>query len=265
MSKKIKIISIGAGNIAHHLIPALYNVAPCSIQQVYSRTLKNAAHLAHKVDAQAISKLDHIGSDADLYLIMVPDDDIKSVVDALPELEDSQILAHTSGATPSNTLKAISKNYGAFYPLQTFKKNIPVSIEHTPFLIYGNNSNTTRYLRSLARKISSKVSECNDKERLTYHLAAVFVNNFTNHMACVARRLLESEKLEVSVLQAIVETTCHRMINGDPCISQTGPAIREDIALQNRHLKLLETNPEWQALYQSVSQSIKTMYHENSK
>ena len=52
-----KIILFGSGNVASHLGKALKN-NNYKIQQVYSRTLKNAKKLATILDAHATNKLE---------------------------------------------------------------------------------------------------------------------------------------------------------------------------------------------------------------
>ena len=264
MPKTIRIVSIGAGNIAHHFIPALHGI-PCEISQVYSRNIKHANHLAHIVNAESIDKFSDIDHAADFYLIMVPDDAIASVVAELPQLNENQFVAHTSGATPSYKLKSLGPNYGAFYALQTFRINKTLNLSKTPFLIYGNDATSLRFFRTLARKLSSKVQEVNDKERLIYHLCAVLVNNYTNHLACIAKEILDQEELDSEVLSPIIKTTYNTILENDACENQTGPARRKDISLQRRHLRILDDNPEWQNLYKALSRSINKMYNENSK
>lgn len=252
----LSIVSIGAGNLAHHFIPAL-DKKGCQILQVFSRDIDNAKKLALKVNAQVTDQLEGINPDADLYLIMVHDDAIRSVVDALPKLQDHQILAHSSGATPTLLLAKKSKNYGSFYALQSFKKQQPQDISQVPFLIFGNNVDTTRRLRMLARQLSPTVKEVNDNDRLRYHLAAVLMNNFTNHLACKTNEFLEDNKLDRTVLQPIVTASFDKILSHDPCSIQTGPAVRNDIKIEAKHLKLIEEDPYLTAIYKSLSQSIK--------
>ena len=149
----IKVVSIGAGNLAHHFIPALHK-AGCEILQVYSRTLNNAAKLARKVSATATNNLTHLNKEAEVYLIMVKDDAIKEVIDQLPEFRSDQVLAHSSGATSTQILGKKAAQFGSFYALQSFKKNRPADLEKIPFLIFGNTPYATRLLRMMARQLS---------------------------------------------------------------------------------------------------------------
>jgi len=260
MSTLPKIVCIGAGNIASHLVPALYKSGNL-ITQVYSRSHDHAYRIAIKVDAQPISDFEKIDISADIYLIMVNDDAIAEVTNLLPTLSIKQIICHTSGGTPTTLLGAKSKSYGSFYPLETFKKGIKIDMSRVPFLIYGSNDYTTRTLRMIARQISSHVSLATDAEREKYHMSAVFLNNFNNHLVCLAQDYLKTEELNPAILDAILKTTFTRMLDRKVCDNQTGPAIRNDIKVESRHLELLENNPTLQEVYQVLSNSIKSKYH----
>ncbi len=263
MSNKIKIVAIGAGNIANHLIPALHKI-PVQIEQVYSRKINNARKLSSKVDAEAINNLSDINPEAHLYILMVPDDDISDVVAELPRLNETQYLVHTSGSQKIRVLNKASSNYGSFYPLQSFNKAEQTELATTPFLIDGNNPKIIRMLRSLARKISPKVISCTDQERLNYHLSAVFINNFINHLSCISKELLHKNNLDPSILEPISKSTFNKILESNPCKIQTGPAIRKDIKLHKQHLQLIKHNEEWSKIYKAISKSIIKRYHEDS-
>ena len=263
MSSLPKVVSIGAGNVASHLIPALHKAGNI-ITQVYSRDLDYAQKLALKVKANSINDLQQLDDTADIYIIMVHDDAISDIVDKLPTLSNKQIVCHTSGGTPTTILGRNAKSYGSFYPLETFKKNSTLEIEKVPFLIHGSNEYTVRTLRMIARQVSTKVSLANDVEREQYHMSAVFLNNFSNHLVCLAQDYLSESGLDPRMLDAILQTTFTRMLNGDVCTNQTGPAIRNDIKVEQRHLDLLKEKPALRALYKGLSNSIKAKYHQKT-
>lgn len=260
MSTLPKVVCIGAGNVASHIIPALFKAGNL-ITQVYSRNHDHAYRIAIKVDAQPISDLDKIDISADIYLIMVNDDAIAEVTNLLPPLSVKQILCHTSGGTPTNLLADKSNSYGSFYPLETFKKDSAMDMSKVPFLIYGSNDYTTRTLRMVARQISSNVSLATDAQREKYHMSAVFLNNFTTHLVCLAQDYLLEQKLDPKILDAILETTFERMLERNVCDNQTGPALRNDIIVENRHKELLHNNHMLKEVYQILSSSIKAKYH----
>jgi len=216
MSKLFKVVGIGAGNVASHLLPAIAELEGITVTQVFSRQLKKARRLSIRVDAQPINNLAKIDSSADLYILMVHDDAIKEVAANLPTLSAKQFLVHTSGATPTDCLDVVASNFGSFYPLQSFRTKKNVQLSEVPFLVYGNNAKTLRKLRMLARQLSTTVKEANDEERLKYHLSAVLLNNFTNHLACLSYQYLRDNDLNPKVLSAILRTTFDRIINESP-------------------------------------------------
>lgn len=262
MSHLPEIVAIGAGNIASHIIPALYQKG-CTISQVFSRTHINASGLAHKVKASAIDDLKEIKNDADIYILMISDDSIPIVLSKLPTLNENAIVCHTSGATDIDILANVTDHFGSFYPLQSFKKNKPLDIKKVPFLINASNRDTLRTLRVIARQISTYVENVSDEERLIYHLSAVFVNNFSNHMACIAQTILEQNNLNSEILKPIIETTFQNIITQKACDIQTGPAIRQDYNLQRKHLKIIKNKEMWNKIYKTVSDSIHQTYNTN--
>ena len=63
----MKVVSMGAGNVATHLIGELHKNS-FEIVQVYSRTEKSAEILANEVNAMPVTDLRAIVKDADLYI-----------------------------------------------------------------------------------------------------------------------------------------------------------------------------------------------------
>lgn len=262
MPNSLRIVSIGAGNIANHLIPSLYKL-DCTITGVYSRSLDNAMYLANKVKSQPFTSLDDLPANSDIYIIMVADDALESVIQTMPELSSDAIVVHTSGASPITLFNRKFKSYGSFYPLQTFKKGRDIAISEVPFLLNASSPEVLRTIRTLARKLSPKVYEVTDKQRLYYHLSAVFINNFSNHMACIGRQVLSQNDLDPEVLVPIMTTTFDKILEDNPCSNQTGPAIRKDKNLQYKHLDLIKDNSYWSEVYKTISLSIEKTYHKN--
>jgi predicted short-subunit dehydrogenase-like oxidoreductase (DUF2520 family) len=261
MHNPIRITSIGSGNVAWHITKALKNIG-CEINQVYSKNKDNALNLALRLNCDHTDSLYQLNTNSDLYLIMISDDAISDTVREMPELNQGQIVAHTSGSVPSTVLSHKYEHYGSFYPLQTFLRNQDVDVSKVPFLVYGNTPEALRFLRMTATKLSSNVSEVNDYERLHYHLSAVFINNFTNHIACIADQILDNNKLDSSILSPLIKTTFEKISKGNTCKNQTGPAKRNDSKLMEKHLHLLKGNDSWKNVYKSISDSIKHQYED---
>lgn len=68
----MKIVFVGAGNLATNVARALKD-AGHEITQVYSRTQASADALASQVGAEAVSDLDGVAREADIYIVSVKD------------------------------------------------------------------------------------------------------------------------------------------------------------------------------------------------
>jgi hypothetical protein len=166
-----------------------------------------------------------------------------------------KVAVHTAGAVSKNVLQDVSSNYGVLYPLQSLNKNIeaPASI---PFLIDGNNQHTVSVLSQLAKDLSDEVNTANDEERLRLHVAAVFVNNFTNHLYEVAAEYCEKEKVNFNLLRPLIVETAQRILTHSPASVQTGPAKRNDVFTLQKHLQLLANHAKQKYLYMKLTDSI---------
>mgnify|MGYP001466299400 CR=1 FL=1 len=75
-------------------------------------------------------------------------------------------------------------------------------MNEVPFFIEGSNSNFSATLFDLAWEISSHVNYANSQERRELHLAAVWVNNFTNHLIHIAKEYLERKDIDFAHLNS---------------------------------------------------------------
>ena len=254
------IVLIGAGNVGSQLGAALHKEG-YFISQVYSKTKGSADKLAKKLNATAINDLKKINTSASVFIIAVPDDAIESVAKQL-RVKD-KIVVHTSGTADMKILKSTSKNYGVFYPLQTFSKDIPVNFKTVPICVEGSNKKTAESLLYFAKSISKNVEKVDSDERKKLHLAAVFACNFSNHMYAVADVFLKKNKLSFDLLRPLIEETTAKMKTNEPSQTQTGPALRGDKKTMNAHLKLLSKDKKLQSIYEVLSESIVAVSKKN--
>jgi predicted short-subunit dehydrogenase-like oxidoreductase (DUF2520 family) len=246
------IILIGAGNVATQLGIALHD-AGYRISQVYSRSKSSATLLSKKLKASPVTDLKKLDTDAAIYIIAVKDDAIESIAKQL-KLKD-KILVHTSGSVSMDVLKKASKNYGVFYPLQTFTKNKKVDFKSVPVCIEGNNKATATTLQYFAKSISSNVQIINSEHRKVIHLAAVFACNFSNHMYAIADEILKKNKLSLDILKPLIAETADKIKDTSPVKAQTGPAVRGDKKTMEKHLKMLG-DKKLKEMYKIISKSI---------
>lgn len=250
----MKIVLLGSGNVATHLAKALRANGE-DILQVYSRDLGHAKKLANDVQALAVSEINEINKNADLYIISVKDDAIESVAVALGNLNG--LVVHTSGTTNISVLSKYNKRVGVFYPLQTFSKDKSVSFNEVPLCLEAKEEADLSILQELAKKLSKSVYEIDGERRKVLHLSAVFASNFPNHLFALAAEILRQHDLDLDLLRPLISETAEKIRTNAPFDVQTGPAVRNDEITINEHLAMLNNLPNLQKIYQSLSESIK--------
>ena len=257
----MNIVLLGSGNTAT-VLAKLMVAKQHSIVQVWSRTLTNAHELTTKVGGIAFEFLNDITKEADLYIIAVADDAVGTVAAQL-QLKN-KIIVHTAGSVSKEFLQNTSANYGVLYPLQSLRREME-EIPEIPFFIDANSKEVKVLLYDFAKELSRSVAFANDAERLHMHLAAVVVNNFTNHLYAVAENFCSEKQLHFQMLMPLIKETAMRLTQVSAKDAQTGPARRGDRATINKHLHLLKENKKLQFIYQTLSNSILDMYHKKEE
>ena len=248
------VVIIGAGNLATQLALSLHEKG-IRVKQVYSRKTESASELAGKVNAGFTNDLSQLLLETDLYIIAVKDSAIQEVLENL-RLKDDQLIVHTAGSVPMNILEGFSANYGVFYPLQTFSKSRRIDFSDIPICIEANHPFNMLKLEKLGEMLSSSVNQINSEERKTLHLAAVFVNNFVNHLYAVGADILHDKKLDFDLLKPLIRETAEKIVSLHPIDAQTGPAKRNDQNTIQTQLKMLQDKPEFQKIYSFATESI---------
>lgn len=253
MKKEIKrVFIIGAGNVGSQLAIALKSIV--EVVGVYSKSGVSAKLVTEQFELPFFESLEEIPS-CDLVLICSNDDSIQSI---LEKLDNRFNVAYTSGSVELNQLPN-RPNLGVFYPLQTFSKGRKVELNKVPFLIEATNEIFKNQLFDLGLKLSKNVSFADSADRKKLHIGAVFINNFTNHMAYLAKEFVESNELNWEFLKPLLEETTNKIMDVNPFDVQTGPARRNDQLVINNHLEQLTGTPH--DIYKIVTKSIVNTYH----
>lgn len=243
---------LGSGNTAT-VLSALIKKAGHELVQVLSRKIENARSLASLYGAASGSLFDPVYCEADIYILALNDAALDNV-SKFTGLKN-KFVVHTAGSVSINVLKDCSEKFGVLYPLQTLSK-FTEHIPEIPFLVDGNTREICHIILGLARSFSGKVIEANDKERLGYHVAAVFVSNFSNHMYALGELFCNKERLEFKTLLPLINEVNDRVNHYSPFLTQTGPAMRDDVFTLNRHLQILAPYPDLRYTYLKMTESI---------
>jgi predicted short-subunit dehydrogenase-like oxidoreductase (DUF2520 family) len=265
---KIKVLIIGSGNMAWHIVSHLSFFKRFELT-VYSRS-QNAhlKQLQKEFKTKSITDWKKIDKDYDMYFICTADSGIQELAQKIKKLKTQGIVIHTSGTVPLKDISRASKHAGVFYPLQSFTYGQSVNWLETPIFIEGSDKKTTEYLSDFAAIFSKKVVKLNSAQRLKLHLAAVIAGNFSNAMYSAAYRYLDSElgsNNYFDYLVPLINSTAKKVRSVNPVAAQTGPASRGDKETQKKHIGLLKKYPDMKKIYKSLSKLIEKQKKAHAK
>jgi len=248
-----KVVLIGAGNVATYMGNVLQSKG-VHIEFVYSQSLESAKRLGVQLGTAYSENLKDLPAEADLYMIAVSDDAIKELVS---RLDVGGLVAHTSGTLDIDVISNFPEA-GVFYPLQSFSRTNPLQNKEFPICVEATRSDNLHSLKELAAKLVGvgSVYELNTIQRKAVHLAAVFASNYSNHMYQIAEELLKREDLNFDILRPLIVETAEKVKRMNPNEAQTGPAKRGDVKVMQEHMRELEPDPDYKALYTLISNSI---------
>ena len=192
------------------------------IGQVYSHTPENAQQLAALLGCPWTTDPETVDTDADLYVFSLKDTVLADVIARVRPNEG--LWVHTAGSMPMDVFNGHTANYGVLYPMQTFSKTREVDFNVIPFFLEANTSENAGKLQHV--------------------------------------KLLEEQDIPADVLLPLIDETAAKIHTMPPRVAQTGPAIRYDENVINKHLAMLGDS-DMRSIYRLISQSIhKEAQHE---
>lgn len=225
---------IGRGNVASHLFRALQD----------------------KIEVVLVNPhtLEELPDNPEVILLAVKDDAIKEVASKINRPQ--ALIAHTAGSVEMKELEGFSKEFGVFYPLQTFSKDVTLQYSEIPVFVEGSSPEKVKKLRDIAALFSAHVKEADSSSRKVLHLASVFACNFTNALALISKDLLEQSDIDFTVILPLMKQTVEKLNVMPPEKAQTGPAVRGDRGILYQHCRMLNSNPDIQQIYALLSELI---------
>ena len=226
----VSVAIVGQGNVGFHLYQALGKSDNLHVTQFNSRQ-------RHPIE------------EFDLAIIAVSDDAIAEISKHIK----STLVVHTSGTAAIDVLKNI-KQKGVFYPLQSFSKEKEVDFTQVPFCLEANHKEHLELLENLSQFLGSKTYRISSEQRKYLHVAAVFANNFTNHMYKTAHDICTQYDVPFDILLPLIDETSQKIKSLAPAEAQTGPAKRNDQETIKNHVNLLYDSQR--ELYKTLTDSI---------
>jgi predicted short-subunit dehydrogenase-like oxidoreductase (DUF2520 family) len=245
----IKIVIIGYGNVAQHLIKAFAKSEIVKVIQVFTRHKNNVTLLPDSV--QITNNINDL-AEADLYIIAISDNAIAEVSSQLAF--KNKLVVHTSGSLSIDDLSDNNRK-GVFYPLQTFSKSKEINFAAIPICLEAQNNADYQLLETVAKSISNKVLNINSQQRKALHVSAVFVCNFVNHLYQIGNEICAENNIPFEILQPLIQETANKVISLSPIEAQTGPAKRNDTQTINAHLNFLNDDNQ-KEIYKLLTKSI---------
>ncbi|MRH99266.1 DUF2520 domain-containing protein [Kriegella sp. EG-1] len=234
----IKVAIIGGGNVAYHLSKAFQTNEKVETSVFNGRT-----------------DLSKLIKNIDVCIIAVSDSAVIKVAKKLLNID--VLVAHTSGSVSINELP--NKRKAVFYPLQTFSKEKKIDFTKIPLCIETETKADFNTLNVLASSISNTVLKISSEQRKALHAAAVFANNFSNHMYYIAEDICKNNELPFDLLKPLIHETADKINTVSPFDAQTGPAKRKDLKTIQEHEKFLKDSSH-KLIYKQLTQSILNTY-----
>jgi len=250
----IRVVLLGAGNVATHLMKAFSITKKVELVQLYARSKDKIEAFENDVDiTTSLSNL----KEADVYIIAIADDAIGEFSSQIP-LQNA-LVVHTSGSVSMSSIDSRFRK-GVFYPLQTFTKGTTVDFSTIPICIETQHNDDLLVLDKLASAITDAVYFIDSSQRESLHIAAVFVNNFSNHLYHIGKSICSKDNVPFAVLQPLIQETATKIQTIHPFDAQTGPAKRNDVNTISKHLKALPKH--YQEIYALLTKSITKTYEQ---
>ena len=254
-----RVVIIGSGNVATNLAHGL--AAQGQVAQIYSRQLAHAQTLADAIGCDnATDDLQALVPDADAYIIAVRDDAIADIIAAVPD--NGALWVHTSGSKPIDLFAGRRARCGVLWPMQSFSRELVVPLDEVYFFAEGNNEAAQHDVEALGGLFSHHVVPADSDRRRWLHMASVFSCNFANHLWTLADELLTAQGLSIDALKPLIRTTVEKLDRLSPAESQTGPAVRHDTQVIERHLAMLDGDKR--DIYKMMTDSIINHHQEEN-
>lgn len=240
---KLKIAIIGNGNAGTFFKKAL------DIHQI-----KVSAYARKPAkDENSIESLVENINDYDMIILAVNDSAISAVSSILPGSD--ALIVHCSGALGISQIDGKHKRRGVFYPLMSLKGKLRIDPRTIPFCLEAENDEDMDFMADMVYRLGATYYAVDSDKRAYLHLAAVFAQNFTNHLYHLAKTTLQEVELDFKILTPLIENSVKKLASKDPENLQTGPAIRRDEVTIEKHLGLIN-DPLIADIYKLLTQSI---------
>jgi predicted short-subunit dehydrogenase-like oxidoreductase (DUF2520 family) len=183
--------------------------------------------------------------------------DIAAEINAKAQRLDGKLIFHTSGADPSSVLMPLDQKgalLGSLHPLQTFPDiDSAIGVLQDTCIFIEGDKGAIPTLRHLGDHIGAKVYVIAGKDKVLYHLSAVFVCNLLSALMYAGKGLMKKINIDFEPFLPIIEATIKNIENKGPLAALTGPVVRGDVKTVQAHLASIEDMELHKKVYKALS------------
>ncbi len=257
----MKIGIIGAGKVGIALGHVLQNkgFAVVAVASRREESLELARNYIPGISLYTKSVSDAVRK-ADVIAVTTQDREIHAVAREIfrkVEKLDRKLFFHTSGAHPATELSPLEQKgaiLGSLHPLQTFPdvNSGIVALPGTYIFIEGDEK-AIPVLDLLASTIGFKAVRIESRNKLLYHLSAVFVCNLLTALMHTGEGIVNRIGIDLMPFFPIIETTLRNIEKKGPLLSLTGPVVRGDAGTVASHLEAIKGMEPQESVYRMLS------------
>lgn len=258
----MKIGIIGAGKVGTSLAAVLkrkgFHIV--GVSDTAEASLKTAERYLGKDVLYTGNNMDVVGM-SDVIAITTQDrviQDIAVEINAKAERLDGKLIFHTSGADPSSVLMPLDQKgalLGSLHPLQTFPDiDSAIGVLQDTCIFIEGDKGAIPILRHLGDHIGAKVYVIAGKDKVLYHLSAVFVCNLLSALFYSGKGLMDKINIDFEPFLPIIRTTLKNIENKGPLAALTGPIVRGDVKTVKAHLGAIEDMELHRKVYKALSE-----------
>ncbi|MGD8426349.1 MAG: DUF2520 domain-containing protein [Balneolaceae bacterium] len=263
---------IGLGGLGGALTEALVEHG-IPVKSIFNRTFEKAETLSRRYEITTAGAFPHDSSQlGQIVFITVSDQAITEIAGRLSELNgdfEQKLFVHCSGNEPADLLKSLRKKKAitaSFHPLQTFTSQTGSSAFNGIYFSMQGDTEAFPVLSGIAKALGSESFTVTAKQKPYLHAAAVMASNYLNTLLDTSldiAALSGLSKIEVQkALLPLVQTTLKNAEGMTFAESLTGPIKRGDWDTVQKHLDLLEDQPQLQSLYCKLGYRTVKLAHE---
>ncbi len=257
----MKIGIIGAGKVGIALGHVLQNKG-FAVVAVASRREESLELARNYIPGNCIytREILEVVREADVIAVTTQDRQIHAVArEIFQKMEklDQKLFFHTSGAHAAAELSPLDQKgamLGSLHPLQTFPdvNSGIVALPRTYIFIEGEEK-AIPVLDLLASTIGLKAVRIESKNKILYHLSAVFVCNLLTALMHTGEGIVNRIGIDLRPFFPIIETTLRNIENKGPLFSLTGPVVRGDAETVASHLNAIRGMEPQESVYRLLS------------